>query len=145
MSTPSAVSLVVQTLRTHNALLRASRRLFRPHGLSDAQFNVLHVLQDAGDALTQSELSDILVVDRSNVTGLVDRMEQAGWVRRAPVPHDRRAYRILLTPAGRKLWRTVHPLYAAAAERLVAPLSARDLQTTLAALTAMESQANEIS
>ncbi len=144
MDTPPAIALVVQTLRAHNALLRASRRLFRPHGLSEAQFNVLHVLQDSAEPLTQRELSEILLVDRSNVTGLIDRMEQAGWVRRSPVPGDRRAYRLLLTPAGRRLWRTVHPIYAAAAARVTASLSDRDVQVTRRALTVMEEQANAI-
>ncbi len=142
MPTPPSIELVVQTLRTHNALLRASRRLFRPYGLSEAQFNVLHVLHDAGDALTQRELSEILVVDRSNVTGLIDRMEKAAWVRRAPVPEDRRAYRIVLTPAGRKLWQTVHPVYAAAAHQLAAPLTAAALTTTLRSLATLEAEAN---
>ena len=144
MTTPPAIELVVQTLRAHNALLRASRRLFRPFGLSEAQFNVLHILQEAATPLTQRELSEILVVDRSNVTGLIDRMELAGWVKRMPVPHDRRAYRVVLTPEGRELWRTTHPVYAAAAEEVVRDLKPSQLTATLKALATLENRANEI-
>lgn len=144
MVTPPAIELVVQTLRAHNAMLRASRRLFRPFGLSEAQFNVLHILQETTTSLTQRELSEILVVDRSNVTGLIDRMEHAGWVRRMPVPHDRRAYRIELTPAGRALWQTTHPVYADAAAEVVRDLKPSQIAATLKALAALEARANEI-
>ena len=144
MATPPTIELVVQTLRAHNALLRASRRLFRPFGLSEAQFNVLHILQDAPTPLTQRELSEILVVDRSNVTGLIDRMEHAGWVKRMPVPNDRRAYRVVLTPSGQRLWQAAHPVYAAAAAAVARDLKPAQLATTLNALAALERRANEI-
>jgi DNA-binding MarR family transcriptional regulator len=45
----------------------------------------------------------MLLVNRSNVTGLVDRMEQAGWVERVPDPEDRRVKRIQMTKPGREI------------------------------------------
>src|SRR5688572_12194314 len=95
-----AADLVVQTLRTTNTFLRTSRRLFRPHGLTEAQFNVLNVLARRDAAMTQRELGDFLVVDRSNITGLLDRMEAVGWTRRDAMPDDRRAWRVVLTAKG---------------------------------------------
>lgn len=136
--------LVIQTLRTANTLLRESRRLFRPHGLTDAQFNVLNILCTSGEGLTQRELSDILVVDRSNVTGLLDRMEAAGWVRRAAVPGDRRAWRVQVTPAGRNLWQKVFPLYERAIAEAMRPIEPGDLRTTIDALTQLERRAQQI-
>ena len=89
MVSESAIEIVVNTVSASNALLRASRKVFRPFGISEAQFNVLQVLQDNDDQLSQRELSDILIVDRSNITGLIDRMEKAEWVKRQSVPGDR--------------------------------------------------------
>ena len=141
MSVPSAIELVVQAVRTSNALLRASRRIFKPFGLSEAQYNVLHILQESPANLSQRELSDILIVDRSNVTGLIDRMERAGWVKRLPVPGDRRAYQVKLTPAGRKLWQKVYPHYESAANAVIDGLKPTHLRTTRDTLAAIESQA----
>lgn len=143
MKSGLADDLVVQTLRTASTMVRASRRIFRPHGLSEAQFNVLNIL--AGPAaevgVTQREISDILVVDRSNVTGLLDRMEAAGWVRREAVPGDRRAWRVRLTTAGRRLWEKCEPAYARAVQAAVAPLGVERLKVTLGVLAFLEKQA----
>jgi DNA-binding MarR family transcriptional regulator len=97
-----------------NALVREAGRLFRPHGLSAVQFNVLHLLVDAPGGLRPSALTAALVVDASSTTYVLDRMEAAGWLRRRDDAHDRRASRIVLTPEGRRKHAAVAPLYAAA-------------------------------
>ena len=99
------------------------------------------MLEDAAGQLSQRELSDILVVDRSNVTGLIDRMEKAGWVKRQSVPEDRRAYRIRLTPAGRRLWHKVIPVYQAATREVVGVLSDTQVRTVSRALGTLETSA----
>jgi DNA-binding MarR family transcriptional regulator len=43
---------------------------------------------------TMGELQEVLSLSSSTLTGLVDRMEKAGWLRRAEVPGDRRAWRV---------------------------------------------------
>lgn len=144
MPSTDATQFVIQTLRTSNTLLRESRRLFRPHGLTDAQFNVLNVLGTDGAGLTQRELGDILVVDRSNVTGLLDRMAAAGWVRRVAVPGDRRAWRVQLTAAGTRLWRTVSPLYERAVAEAVRPIGAANIRAAIRALAQLEDRAKQI-
>jgi DNA-binding MarR family transcriptional regulator len=103
--------LTVAVFEAAGALLRGSQRLFRPHGLTAAQFNVLSLVARSDSGMSQRELSDLLVVDRSNVTGLLDRMEKAGWVRRDDSPDDRRIYRVSLTAAGRAIWERVSPVY----------------------------------
>jgi len=142
MKADLADDLIVQTLRTAGTMVRASRRIFRPHGVSEAQFNVLNILAARGAAgATQRELSDILVVDRSNVTGLLDRMEAAGWVRREPVAGDRRAWCVRLTPPGRRRWEKCAPAYTRAVRAAVAPIAAGRLKTALAVLVELEQQA----
>ena len=122
-------------LTTADTFLREGQRLFRRHGLTAAQYNVLSLLATGpADGMSQRELGDLLVVDRSNVTGLVDRMEKAGWVRRADDPQDRRVYRVQLTAAGRRLWSEVAPLYAQVVAQVTAALSESQARATLKVL-----------
>lgn len=110
-----------------NALLQEAGRLFKPHGISAAQFNVLNLLADASGGLRPSDLTQALVVDPSSTTYVLDRMETLGWLRRADDHDDRRAWRIVLTPAGRKLHERVAPLYAAALQQTMRGLDATRL------------------
>jgi hypothetical protein len=67
------------------------------HGLSIVQLRLFGVLRDREPGM--QELARHLGLDKSSMTGLVDRAERRGLVRRAPAPHDRRA--VLVSPAGR--------------------------------------------
>jgi DNA-binding MarR family transcriptional regulator len=107
------------------------------------QFNVLNILASSPTDPTQREISDILVVDRSNITGLLDRMESAGWVKREDVPGDRRAYRVKLTPSGRRLWNRVYPEYERAAKAVAGPLGVERVRATISGLAALAQQATE--
>jgi DNA-binding MarR family transcriptional regulator len=143
MLTPAAPQLIHDIVATADLFLRESTRLFRPFGLTAPQFNVLTILAKRSDAegLSQRELADTLVVDRSNVTGLVDRMETAGWVRRADDPEDRRVYRVQLTAKGRKLWQKVSPGYDQVVGQVTARLGEKQMQDTLALLTTLREDA----
>jgi DNA-binding MarR family transcriptional regulator len=141
VQTSPGYDLVSAVMATADAFLRESHRLFRPHGLTGAQYNLLNVVALSPDGLSQRELSDQLVVDRSNVTGLLDRMEKAGWVKRMDHPSDRRVYRVVLTPAGRALWKQVTPQYLAAVAQVTRGLSERQMRATLTALRQLEASA----
>lgn len=134
MSHTTALALVVEVMAAADAFLRESHRLFRPLGLTAAQYNVLNVLAGHPQGVSQRELSDVLVVDRSNVTGLLGRMERAGWVKRSDDPADRRVYRVTLTPSGRKLWQKAQSRYAAVVVQVTSGLSARQIRETHATL-----------
>jgi MarR family 2-MHQ and catechol resistance regulon transcriptional repressor len=133
--------LVTALLAASDALLRESQKLFRPHGLTAAQFNVLNILAERPDGLSQRELSDLLVVDRSNVTGLLDRLEKAGWVRRTDHPSDRRVYQVLLTPAGHRLWAGVAPRYEAAVRQVTRGISGSRIRDAIAVARTLEENA----
>jgi len=130
--------LTVAVLATADAFLRESQRLFRPLGITGAQYNVLNILADVPEGMSQRELSDRLVVDRSNVTGLLDRMGRAGWVKREDHPDDRRVYRVTLTPAGRRIWSKADSFYRAAAAQVTRGLSTKRIQEAIAMLRSLE-------
>jgi DNA-binding MarR family transcriptional regulator len=137
----TSLDLVAAVMATADVFLRESQRLFRPHGLTAAQYNVLNILAASPEGISQRELGDRLVVDRSNVTGLLDRLEKSGWVRRTDDPVDRRVYRVVLTPAGRTLWGKITPLYLDVVEQITRSLSAKRLEEGLDLLKTLEAGA----
>jgi MarR family transcriptional regulator, organic hydroperoxide resistance regulator len=67
--------------------------------LSPAQCHVLHLI-DPERPIPMGRLADTLACDRSNVTGLVDRLEARGLIQRQPSTDDRRVKVLVLTPTG---------------------------------------------
>lgn len=72
-------------------------------GLSIVQLRLFGVLRDREPGM--QEIARHLGLDKSSMTGLVDRAERRGLVRRAPAPHDKRAVRVSLTEQGQELAR----------------------------------------
>ena len=72
------------------------------YDLSPVQCHVLHLIEP-GRPLPMSRLAGTLSCDASNVTGLVDRLESRGLVRRQPSPQDRRVKVLQLTPTGARV------------------------------------------
>ncbi len=126
---------LLQLLRTAETLWNVSRLFFARWDLSPSQFNILNLLCDRPDGCTQIELSRLLIMHRSNVTGLVDRLEARGLVQRRDSAHDRRVYRVILTAAGKKLLQQILPRYYAAAEEVWGALPARRANQLINELT----------
>ena len=91
---------LMELLRSADTVWSASRVFFERWDLSPSQFNVLNLLRLNPAGLSQTDLSRELIMHRSNVTGLLDRLERRGLVARREVAADRRAYNVVLTPAG---------------------------------------------
>ena len=124
----AGLDLVAAVMATADTFLRESQRLFRTNGLTGAQYNVLNILAAEPTGISQRELGDRLVVDRSNVTGLIDRLEKSGWVRREDDPVDRRVYRVGLTPSGLALWQKTNPLYLEVVAQVTRGLGVKQLR-----------------
>lgn len=71
-------------------------------GVSMTQVHVLSMLQRHGD-VPMSRLAELIDVSVSNATGLIDRMEERGYVERDRVPDDRRVVIVRMTDPGRRL------------------------------------------
>jgi DNA-binding MarR family transcriptional regulator len=125
---------LMELLRTADTVWNASRVFFERWGLSPSQFNVLNLLRFNPSGLSQTDLSRQLIMHRSNLTGLVDRLEQRGLVARREVAADRRAYNVVLTVAGTKLLSDILPQYYEDAAQVWGHLSARRSATLIADL-----------
>ena len=97
------------------------------------QYNVLLAISRNGP-MPMSRLGDHMLVAPANVTGLVDRMESKGYVRRRRDRRDRRLYVIELTPTGSKVFKSISSRFAQYAAGLSLDLSRDELETALAAL-----------
>lgn len=80
------------------AVMGALTRLAAQHDLSLTQLRMIGLLRDR--RLTISELARTLGLDRSSVSGLVDRTEKRGLVQREPNPADARSVLVTLSPGG---------------------------------------------
>ncbi len=89
-----------------NDAARAIRRQFQrraaDHGLSPAQWRLVGITLREGP-LTQVTLAERLEVEPMSVSRLVDRLQAAGWVERAPHPGDRRAHLVQATDRARAI------------------------------------------
>src|SRR5215471_8630780 len=74
--------------------------------LSPTQCHVLHLIEPERP-IPMSRLAEALACDASNVTGLVDRLESRGLIRRQPSADDRRVKVLELTEEGARLRSTV--------------------------------------
>ena len=100
----------------HAALVERMEAELAAAGLPElAWYDVLWAIERAPrHKLRLHELAHALVFSRSNLTRLVDRIEEAGFVKRERAADDRRGYYAVITPAGLALRKKMWPVYAKA-------------------------------
>lgn len=77
-------------------------RLFREYGLTPSQYNVLRILRGEGQPLPILEIADRTIAVVPGITGLIDRLEQAGMATRVRCEQDRRVVYVTITPKALK-------------------------------------------
>lgn len=100
-------------LFVHARLVRQMDEALAARGLLAMEvYDVLLTLKRSpGQRLRLSDLAERVVLSRSGLTRLVDRIESAGYLRRAPVPEDRRGSYAVLLPAGDEAMRRTWEAY----------------------------------
>jgi MarR family transcriptional regulator, organic hydroperoxide resistance regulator len=88
-------------IRLHQRVFGEMGQTLKPTGLSIPQFDVLSTLTEQ-EGLSQSDLAARLYVTKGNVSGLIDRLVEAGLVERRNAAGDRRSNAVFLTDTGRK-------------------------------------------
>jgi MarR family transcriptional regulator, lower aerobic nicotinate degradation pathway regulator len=94
------------------------------HDLSITQTRLLGILRDREP--TMNQLGRHLGLDKSSITGLVDRAQRRGLVTRTVSAVDRRSFQVSITDTGRQLVEQVAAQFAERIERCVAPLPEAD-------------------
>jgi MarR family transcriptional regulator, 2-MHQ and catechol-resistance regulon repressor len=125
------------------ALLKASflfsnhpERAIHAYGLSLAQMDVLAVVADAVySGITCSEIAEKTLITKGGITGILDRLEARGLVKRMPSRDDRRSIQVRLSAKGSDLLRKLYPELArsnrALFERALRPEQLREFAKSL--------------
>ena len=119
-----------------------ARRFFREYLSSEMPFNIMLLLKHADHPMNQQELSEKLLVDKSNLTGVAGRMEAAGLLIRRVDPLDSRAYQLELTSRGRKILEHVEMPYRAEVKKVMADFSPAELSMLIRFMERMRKTLN---
>lgn len=96
--------LYLSIMRTAAELAHEVDRLFRRSGVTQPQYNVLRILRGASpDGLNRKEIAERLVTPMPDVSRLLERVAEAGWIVRERRNEDRREVVTNLTAEGRSI------------------------------------------
>lgn len=119
---------------------RLDQRL-RPLGLSQGKWRTLMHLSQGGNRLTQKEIAERMGIEGATLAGLLDRLENDGWVERRDSAEDRRCKTVHLQRRSKavldKIFNTAHDLRA----ELIEDITQRDLETCIKVLSKIRDKA----
>ena len=123
MSTGAEPADLIDALTRMSSFVQGTlERCAAEHDISAPQARLLRAL-DGGRAPTMKELAELLGLDKSSTSGLVDRAQQRGLVRRVASQLDRRSVRVRLTGEGRDLAERLSALFGEEIAVILGPLS----------------------
>ena len=123
-------------LRAHAALTRElDAQLAREHKLPLSSYEVLLFLADAPDGrMRMAELAEGVLLSRSGLTRLVDRLEREGLLKRKPCESDARGFFAEITPKGRRIFDAARRTHLDGVRNLFLSRFSRDELRALGAL-----------
>src|SRR6266446_4097630 len=119
---------LLSIMRTSDRLQIRSARLLREHGLTPSQYNILRILRGEGKSLPILEIASRTVAVVPGITGLIDRLEQAGFVNRVRCEKDRRVIYVALADRGTTILATLDEPVVALHHKLLGHLSQGELK-----------------
>jgi DNA-binding MarR family transcriptional regulator len=114
-------------------------RALKPLGVTRSQWWVLAFLS-RHDGMTQTSLASDLDLTKVAIGGLLDRMENSGYVERRADPNDGRARRVFLTEAGKQLVSTIRKNVEAVELGILAKIPEKDLDQAAETLVALKAR-----
>lgn len=121
-----ALALLRELVKTYQAFYAYDDAHIRQLGLTMPQFDVIATLGNT-PGMMMSQLAEKTLVTKGTLTGIVDRLEQKGLVRREVPPDNRRSFIVLLTPAGQQLFDEIFPTHIAYLKERLQPLSEAEM------------------
>jgi DNA-binding MarR family transcriptional regulator len=115
--------------------------LRREFGTTLPRFDLMAALSRHPAGLKMSQLSGVLRVSNGNVTGIADRLTEEGFVERVPVPGDRRAMILRLTPSGQAEFKKQAAAHEGWIDEMLAGVNAADAQVMADKLSAIAARA----
>jgi DNA-binding MarR family transcriptional regulator len=118
---------ILNILRTNDQYQVRFTRLFRPYGLTPSQYNVLRILRGEGRPLPILEIASRTITVVPGITGLIDRLEESGFVKRERCREDRRVIYVTLTGKARKTLAALDKPLEELHQRVIGHLSKAEL------------------
>jgi DNA-binding MarR family transcriptional regulator len=115
-------------IRTNDQFQNRLGRLFRKHGLTSSQYNVLRILRGEGKPMACLDIAERMVQVVPAMTGLIDRLEKQELVRRDRCSEDRRVIFIELTEKGAVLLQQLDEPVMKMHQKLVGHLNPSELK-----------------
>ena len=121
----------VRINRISRYLKGESQRAVAEVGLTDFEYDTLHslMIRDTPGSASPTELADELGVSGAGMTGRLDGLEKAGWIRRIPSVDDRRRVIVEVTKPGLEIWKRAMDLRGHTEDELAKALTAKELAT----------------
>ena len=115
-------------VRTSDQLQIRCARLLRGHDLTPSQYNVLRILRGEGKPLPILDIASRTITVVPGITGLIDRLEQAGFVKRVRCEKDRRVIYVALAEKASKALAALDEPLMALHKKLTGHLSQTELK-----------------
>ena len=119
---------LLNLFRTADRVQIEAERLFREHGLTNSQYNVLRILRGEGKPLPILEVADRMLAAVPGITGLIDRLEGMGLLARRRCTEDRRVIFVAITDKGLDLLAGLDQPVEDLHKRLIGHLSPAELR-----------------
>jgi MarR family transcriptional regulator, 2-MHQ and catechol-resistance regulon repressor len=113
--------------RTFQAFNACDDEHVRQMGLTTPQFDVICTLGNTA-GMTMGQLAEKTLVTKGTLTGIIDRLERKGLVRREVPPENRRCFMIVLTPEGDRVFEEVFPAHIAHLKERFGKLNEQELE-----------------
>jgi DNA-binding MarR family transcriptional regulator len=127
--------------RTSERLQHHTVQIFKPHGITPTQYNVLRILREAGDnGLRCSEIGERLVSSDPDITRLLGRLQKQKLIKRKRDPKDKRVIYATITAEGQRLLREMDPLINEGLKNTLKDMSREKLTTLVSLLEEVREQ-----
>lgn len=128
-----ALALMRDLVRTYQAFYAYDEEQIRQWGLTVPQFDVICTLGNTS-GLMMGQIAEKTLMTKGTLTGIIDRLESKGLVRREVPPENRRCFIVVLTAKGQQMFEEIFPAHITYLKQRLSVLSSEEMQQIQTAL-----------
>lgn len=130
MYSPDMAGHLIRRLHQHATQVFVQRTQAAGFDLTPVQFAALDAIH-AHPATDQARVAEMIAYDRATIGGVIERLEQKGWILRVVNARDRRARELSLTPEGRRVLAALLPIVREVQDEILQGLAGADRERFL--------------
>lgn len=130
---PTFLPVIRELARSYQAFTHYSAVHIRELGLTPPQFDVICTLGNT-QGMPLCKLAEKTLITKGTLTGVIDRLEDKGLLKRVVPPENRRSFIAVLTPEGEKVFNSAFPAHTKYLNQRLGKLSAEELDEIRSAL-----------